>query len=349
MAFWQNTGWDSLGRWWRTRALAPPVDRCLNLALQGGGAHGAFTWGVLDALLDEPSIDFNALSGSSAGAVNAVILAQGWIKDGRAGARQALNHFWSDVGQQLPWPLAAQIQGESLSLHAATKRFSQWMGLFSPAQLNPLGLSPLRDLLDRHIDFDSVRRFSPFSLYVGATHVNTGKLRLFREHELQLDMLLASACLPRIHHTINVDGEPYWDGGYSANPALFPLMQERQSHDILLVLLSPTLRDEVGQSMESVAARIQELGFTTHFLREMQMLAHSASGLNSAAKPLARFHLIDSGCLEVMQRNETKMLAYAPFLEMLRDAGRERAKQWLAKNGNAIGRENTLDWSQWAA
>jgi NTE family protein len=324
------------------------MDRCLNLALQGGGAHGAFTWGVLDALLDEPSIDFEALSGSSAGAVNAVVMTQGWIQGGRAGARAALSNFWLEVGQQIPWPMVAQGHGESMSLTAATRVLTQWMGMFAPGQLNPLGLNPLRDVLKNHIDFESIRSSSPFRLFVGATHVNTGKLRLFREHELQLDMLLASACLPRIHHTVVIDGEPYWDGGYSANPALFPLLHDSRCHDLLLILLAPQLQDDVGQSVEAISSRIQDLGFTTHFLREMQMLAYLASRKNLGDVNQARFHMIDAGNLEAMRRNETKMLAYGPFLEILRDCGRERAQQWLSENIHSIGQRSTLDWSQWA-
>ncbi len=339
--------WNTLTRWWHARAPRAPVNRCLNLALQGGGAHGAFTWGVLDALLEEPSINFDALSGSSAGAVNAVVMTQGWIRGGRSGARAALRDFWLEVGQQIPWPMVTQGQGDSMNLTAATRVLAQWMGLFSPAHLNPLGLNPLRDMLAKHIDFESIRRSSPFLLYVGATHVNTGKLRLFREHELELDMLLASACLPRIHHTVAIDGEQYWDGGYSANPALFPLLHGTRSHDILLILLAPHLQDDVGLSMDAIASRIQDLGFTTHLMREMQLLAQAASGKSRSNVNQARFHMIDAGNLEVMRRNETKMLAYAPFLEMLRDYGRERAQQWLAENLHCVGRRNTLDWSHW--
>lgn len=343
-----SRAWSTLTRWWRTRAPVVPVDRCLNLALQGGGAHGAFTWGVLDALLEEPSIDFEALSGSSAGAVNAVVMTQGWIDGGRAGARTALSDFWLEVGQQIPWPMVTQGSGDTMSLTATTRVLSQWMGMFAPGQLNPLGLNPLRDVLDKHIDFESIRRGSPFRLHVGATHVNTGKLRLFREHELQLDMLLASACLPRIHHTVAIDGEQYWDGGYSANPAIFPLLHDSRCHDIMMILLAPQLQDDVGQSLEEIALRIQELGFTTHFQREMQMLAYEASRQSRNDVNQPRFHMIDAGNLEAMRRSETKMLAYSPFLEMLRDDGRERAQQWLSEHLPSIGRRGTLDWAHWA-
>jgi NTE family protein len=344
-----------LSRWWHQRSAPAAQGRCLSLALQGGGAHGAFTWGVLDALLEEPSIDFAALSGSSAGAVNAVLLTQGWIEGGRDGARSALNDFWLEVGQQIPWPLVTQGQGDAISLTAAVKALTQWVGLFAPGQINPLGLNPLRDLLQKHISFERIRSSSPFQLFVGATEVNTGRLRLFREHELELDMLLASACLPKMHHTVEIAGEPYWDGGYCANPAVFPLLQGPGIADVLLILLSPQQQDPVGTSMQAIEARIQELGFTTHFLREMQMLAQAASTANrgrtgqaGAAVGQARFHLIDANQLELLRRSETQVLAYAPFLEMIKQQGRERARHWLANNLGAVGQRSTMDWSRWA-
>jgi NTE family protein len=141
-----------------------------------------------------------------------------------------------------------------MGLTHATRLLAQWMGMFAPGQLNPLCFNPLRDVLEKHNDFESIRRSSPFHLYAGATHVNTGKLRLFREHELQLDILLASACLLRIHHQVTIDGQQYWDGGYSANPAVFPLLDNSRCHDILLILLAPQLQEDVGQTMEAIAS-----------------------------------------------------------------------------------------------
>lgn len=252
-----------------------------------------------------------------------------------------------EVGQQIPWPLVTQGQGDSINLTIVARVLTQWLGMFAPIQLNPLGLNPLRDILNNHIDFEGLRRKSPFRLFVGATHVNSGKLRLFREHELQLDMLLASACLPRLHHTVIVDGEPYWDGGYSANPAVFPLLRGKGSLDILLILLAPQLQDDVDQSVESIATRIQEIGFTGHFIREMHMLADAVNVSDRGRLETVRFHMIDAENLDVLRRSETKLLAYGPFLEMLRDHGRIRTKQWLAENLQSIGKRGTLDWAHW--
>lgn len=344
-----------LTRWWRSRAASTPEFKCVSLALQGGGAHGAFTWGVLDALLEDSSIRFEALSGSSAGAINAVVMTQGWMEGGAEGARQALSGFWLEVGERIPWPMMTEGHGESISLTATTKLLANWLGMFSPSSLNPMDLNPLRDLLVRKIDFEKIRRESPFQLFVGATHVNTGKLRLFREYELTVDMLLASACLPKIHHTVKIEGEPYWDGGFSANPAVYPLVRQGKSNDILLVLLAPHQHDETPQSMESIEARIQELGFKSHFLREMNMYARE---LNAPATPgthkvnhgrgqsQTRFHMIDSN-LDVLQRSETKMLAYAPFLELLKEQGRKQTQSWLSQHATSVGKRSTVDLRQW--
>ena len=344
----------TLRRWWNGPVPANYPPR-LSLALQGGGAHGAFTWGVLDALLEESDLDFDALSGSSAGAINAVVMTNGWIASGRQGARQALSDFWLDVGKQIPWHLLTQGKGESISLTPAAKTFASWIGLFSPNDFNPMAINPLRDVLNKQVDFEQIRRKSPFQLFVGATHVNTGKLRLFREHELTADMVLASACLPRIHHTVEIDGEPYWDGGFCANPAVFPLVQDGKSNDILLVLLAPHQHDETPQTRDAIASRIQELGFKTHFLREMNRYARELSGSTSLNKRWSvrtnelnrtRFHMIDSH-LDVLQRSETKVLAYPPFLEMLRDQGRAQAKNWLAQHAASIGNRSSVNLAQW--
>ena len=328
----------------------------LNLALQGGGAHGAFTWGVLDALLDDPRIAFEGLSGSSAGAMNAVVLANGWIRGGRDGARQGLADFWTEVGRQMPIGLVTQGEGDAIALSPASKMLAAWAGLFSPSQLNPLALNPLRDLLERQVDFEQLRAHSPFKLFVGATQANTGKLRVFREHELKLEVLLASACLPKIHHPVEIDGAPYWDGGYSANPAVFPLFYDCDSPDILLVLLSPLQREGIPRTVEEIETRIAELAFSAHFMREMRMFAHAtefsrpaflSTGRLDRRLQKMRFHMIDSSQLPSLERSETKLLAHAPFLDLLRGQGRARADSWLAQHADGIGRRSTLDVQKW--
>ena len=341
-------------RLFRTRNSAP----MLNLALQGGGAHGAFTWGVLDALLANPRIEFEGLSGSSAGAMNAVVMADGWIKGGRDGARQGLTNFWSAVGQQMPSGLVTQGASDAISLSPAAKLLANWAGYFSPSQLNPMDLNPLRDLLVRQVDFAQLRRASPFKLFVGATQVNTGKLRVFRESELSVDVLLASACLPTIHHAIEIEGEPYWDGGYSANPAVFPLFYDCDSRDVLLVLLSPLEREGTPHSVAEIEARIVELAFSANFMREMRMFVHAAEfsspgfltmGRLERRLQKLRFHMIDSSELASLQRSETKLLAHAPFLELLRSQGQERASAWIANELEGVGQRSTVDVKKWFA
>ena len=328
----------------------------LNLALQGGGAHGAFTWGVLDALLEDPSLRFEGMSGSSAGAMNAVVFANGWMKGGRDGARQGLADFWTEIGRQMPLGMVTQGGGDAISLSPAGKLFATWAGYFSPSQLNPFDLNPLRSLLERQVDFEQLRARSPFKLFVGTTQANTGKLRVFRESDLTVEVLLATACLPMIHHAVEIDGEPYWDGGYSANPAVFPLFYDCDSRDVLLVLLSPLKHNNTPSTVEEIEARIVELAFSANFMREMRMFAHAAEFSSPTFITLGRlerrlqrmrFHMIDSSNVASLQRTDTKLLAHGPFLEMLRVQGREHASAWLSDHSDGIGRRSTIDVKQW--
>lgn len=324
----------------------------INLALQGGGAHGAFTWGVLEGLLEDPRVRLEGLSGSSAGAMNAVLLADGWMKNGREGARRGLEDFWSEIGKQVPSVMVTHGPGDALSLSPAAKILASWAAHFSPLQLNPFDLSPLRGLLERRVDFEQLRARSPFKLFVGTTQANTGKLRVFRESELTVDVLLASSCLPTIHHSVEIDGEAYWDGGYSANPAVFPLFYDCESRDVLLVLLSPLRWDDTPRTMAEIEARIVELGFSANFMREMRMFAQAIDfstprfmtfGRLERRLQQMRFHMIDSNQLASLQRSDTKSLAHGPFLERLRQQGRERTSLWLSEHAGGVGRRSTVD------
>ena len=343
----------ALAKWWHGLRTAPWR---LNLALQGGGAHGAFTWGVLDALVEDPRVVFEGLSGSSAGAMNAVVLADGWMKGGREGAGRGLATFWTFIGKQMHSGMVIQGAGDEIGLSASSKWLATWAGYFSPTQLNPLDLNPLREWLKRQIDFAGLRAHCPFKLFVGTT--NTGKLRIFREHELSLDMLLASACLPKIHRPVLIDGQPYWDGGYSANPAVFPLFYDCASRDVLLVLLNPLQRQSTPSSVQEIETRILELAFSANFMREMHMFATATRFSSPSFLTMGRlerrlqgmrFHMIDSSNLASLQRTETQLLAYGPFLEMLREQGRERGQAWLADHAGDVGRRSTVDVRQWCA
>ena len=226
-----------------------PELRMIELALQGGGAHGAFTWGVLDRLLEDDRIQIEGICGTSAGALNGVVVADGLDREGKEGARKALRRFWSEVStagtfSPLQRTMLDRLLGRwTLDFSPGYIMFDLMGRLVSPYQLNPLDLNPVRSLIARLVDFDHVRHAEGIKLFVSATNVRTGKLKIFRRDEMTVDMVMASACLPFMFQAVEIDGEAYWDGGYSGNPSLFPLVDECQSHDIVIVQINPILRE----------------------------------------------------------------------------------------------------------
>lgn len=326
--------------------------RPLGLALQGGGAHGAFTWGVLDALLERNRFEFEAVSATSAGAINAVALAQGLMDGGPEGARAALARLWGAIGSQIPFELFTTGEGDSLGLSPQARALLHLTRYLSPAQLNPLGLNPLRDLLEDQIDFERLRAASPLRLFIAATHANSGRLRLFGERELSARAVLASTCLPTLHAAVEIDGEPYWDGAYSANPALFPLLCDCRCDDVLLVLLAPLEHAHTPRSAAEIHERAIEIGFNATLLREAGLLAQARAcaargwwpgGALERRLLRLRWHLIDAQELLGSLRGETRLIAHLPFLEHLRDSGRERALRWLETGAEAVGRRSGVD------
>ncbi len=340
-------------RWPRRRPDAQPP--LLSLALQGGGAHGAYTWGVLDRLL-EAGIRIEGISGTSAGAMNAVALAHGWTSGGAEGARAALAGFWQAVGDSVPFHMELLHSLNPAADGALPTPMSVMMGfmrLFSPYQLNPFELNPLRDVVRAQFDFERLRRECPLKLFIAATTVRTGKVRLFHTAELSEAALLASACLPTLHHAVEIDGEHYWDGGFTANPAIYPLLYECGTPDILMVLLNPLQRDDAPRSAEDISARSMELGFSTTFLREMRMIAHARQHIAEAAgwMPLGRlerklvgqrFHLIEAREL-AEAGSASKLNAASSFLTELHRLGRARADDWLRTHHRQVGRKETAD------
>ena len=330
--------------------------RTINLALQGGGAHGAFTWGVLDALLEDGRLRFDGISGTSAGAMNAVVLAHGLLEGGRDGARKALRDFWSAVAASMPAELTvASSDGKTVRLAPMARMMLQWAHYFAPTQINPFDLNPLRDIVTAQIDFERLRARSPVRLFVAATHANSGKLRLFRETEVSADALLASACLPTMHRAIEIDGEPYWDGGYCANPAVFPLFYDCDASDILLVLLTPLKHVETPSTAHDIHTRVLEIAFNATFLREMRMFAHVRERVGRARwlmGPLERravqanFHVIEAEDVIAELSAETKLAAHLGFFGMLAELGRNRAHAWLQAHHAALGRRSTVDLEQ---
>jgi NTE family protein len=275
---------------------------------------------------------------------------------GRDGARETLARFWTSVAASSPFASSGET-GAGMS--QALKLMLLWTNHLSPEQLNPFDLNPLRDILGEQFDFARLRRESPVKLFIAATHANSGKLRLFRNAELSVDTLLASACLPTIHRSIIIDGEPYWDGGYSANPAVFPLAYQCSSPDILLVLLTPLRYAETPSSAEDIRQRLLELSFNATFLREMRMFAHLREEVSTSwlAKWLPvgrlerriaqlRFHAITADALLGELPAGSKLAVNLPFFEHLRDNGREHAQQWLDMHRRSVGERATLDLAQ---
>ena len=313
----------------------------LGLALQGGGAHGAFTWGVLDALLEDGRHDLAAASGASAGAMNAVALAHGLAVGGPDGARASLASFWAAVGSRVRFDMLTTGSADQPGLTPMVGAWLQWTRLVAPGTLNPLGLNPLRDVLAAQIDFEQLRHRSAMRLFIAATHAATGRLRLFVNHELTLDAVLASACLPTLQRAVVIDGVPYWDGGYSANPALFPLVRTG-IRDLLIVTLGPLVFDGVPESAEAIRERALEFGFHASYLRERQLLDEArecarpgfwgfGGGRLDRLLHRLRIHTIDAQDDLSHLAGETRLIAHLPFLESLRDLGRAAGRGWLER------------------
>jgi len=325
--------------------------KVINLALQGGGAHGAFTWGVLDRLLQEEYLTIEGISGTSSGALNAAALAYGLTIDGHEGARRTLAELWDRVGIDMPAYMPA-ASGRRTDRTLALEGALALTRIFSPYELNPLNLDPLRDILLRLIDFERLRTECPLKLYIAATQVRTGKLRVFETKELTAEALLASACLPQLHRPMVIDDEPYWDGGYAGNPALFPLFYNCDASDLVVVLLHPLSRPDLPTSVSSIHQRTTELSFGTTFLREMRSIAQAKAQVEGHRLRLSRFdrrlhrlnvHLIEPDQALAEQDGTSKLDNNAAFLSWLRERGQMQADAWLNHNFRHLGKRSSID------
>ena len=330
----------------------------LSLALQGGGAHGAYAWGVLDALLESGRFVPQAISGASAGAMNALVLADGWLRDGPDGAREALDAFWHRLGELLPTHWFIVGDERRPSLHGGVRLAMQWSRLlFAPQQLNPLDLNPLRDLLLERIDFERLRQADAPRLFIATPRADTGRLRLFDNRRLSVEVALASACLPTLHRTVMIDGLPHWDGGFSANPPLWPLVEHGPAEaDLLILMLMPLRFAELPGGAGAIRERSLDIAFGAAFQREAWLLGRAwqdaRAGSGWSAGPMARrlrglrLHLIDERQQLAELPGESRLIAHQPFLTHLRDLGRQRAQDWLAQHREAIGRRSTVDLTE---
>jgi NTE family protein len=316
--------------------------RALNLALQGGGAHGAFTWGVLDHLLEERLV-FQAISGTSAGAINAVLVAAGLVEDGPAGALEKLARFWSGLcgnpgGNALTDRFLDNLPGLQHWQHAGLDLIGKFL---APAQFNPLDFNPVRDLLRSLVDFDRLRREGP-DLFIAATDAATGRKRIFTRSEISLEAVMASACLPQIHQAVEIDGRQYWDGGYVANPPLLPLINPAKAEDTLLVQLIPLAGLGVPKDHAGISEGLNRIIFNAPLRQEIAAIQLMAS--RKVAPFLRhRFHLIDGTPSTAALPASSRLVPDWRMISKLRLDGRQAAVAWLAGNRTAVGRRATAD------
>jgi NTE family protein len=329
-----------------------PSSQLIDLALQGGGSHGAFTWGVLDRLLEERQLTIEAVSGTSAGAMNAAVMADGHAKAGNDGAREALEAFWRKVSKAAAFsplqrsPLDVLLGRWSLDHSPAYLAFDMMGRVFSPYDLAFGAPNPLAAVLSESIDFARLAA-APTKLFITATNVRTGRPRVFRNAELSADVLLASACLPSMFQAVEIGGEAYWDGGYSGNPTMTPLMQECVSDDTILVAINPVERPGIPRSARDILNRLNEVSFNAVLLKELRMMAllrqvASADNAEVAHWSRMRVHMIHSDML-VELGSSSKLNAEWAFLTLLRDEGRRATATFLATHGGDLGRRSTLD------
>jgi NTE family protein len=324
----------------------------IDLALQGGGAHGAFTWGVLDRLLEEPWLHIEGISGTSAGAMNAAVLVDGFIKDGPQGARSQLELFWkrvSDAALLSPFrrtPLDILLGRWTLDTSPLFLAFDLMARIFSPYDLNPRGANPLVQILADCVDFKSLGH-APIKLFVTATNVRTGRGRVFRNGELRPDVLLASGCLPTLFQAVEIDGEAYWDGGFAGNPTITPLVCECASEDTILVQVNPVERPGTPRTAQEIVNRVNEVSFNATLLKELRMIALlrqvSDAGSSEGARWAGmRMHRIASAMMTKLGYS-SKLNAEWSFLTMLRDEGRSCADAFIEAHGADLGKRSTLD------
>ena len=331
---------------------ATPNTLLIDLALQGGGSHGAFTWGVLDRLIEESWLQIDGISGTSAGAMNAVVMASGLQHGGVDGAKAALEAFWRSVSdaarfsplQRGPWEmLSGRWTLENSPMYMASELMTR---VFSPYDLNPLNTHPLSGILAESVDFECLAA-SPISLFITATNVRTGTGRVFRNAEITPDVLLASACLPTMFQAVEIDGEHYWDGGYVGNPTITPLVRECRSQDTILVQINPIVRDAVPKTARDIMNRLNEVAFNSPLVKELRMIAL----LNKVADPGhgegalwagMRIHRVASDRVSEVD-STSKLITEWPFLQGLRDEGRRVAGLFLERHAADLGKRSTLD------
>ena len=344
----------------KLRGEAPKTPRAkkINLGLQGGGAHGAFTWGVLDYLLEDERIDIEGISGASAGAMNAVILTDGLARGGAPEARKRLADFWRaasldgdlpDLQRSVVDRLFSFTPYEGSPVQAWFDAVARYM---SPYDLNPLNINPLRDLIERFVDFDAVRACREISLFISATNVHTGRLRVFPHDKITADVVMASACLPFLFRAVEIDGVPYWDGGYMGNPAIFPFFDATLTEDVLVVQINPVERASTPHTQTEIMNRINEITFNSSLLSEFRAIDFVTRLIDQGKLPRGtgkgqyrriNVHRIALDSTFKALTASSKLNSDFDFFEMLKKGGREAAKEFLDAHFDDIGVRSTVD------
>jgi NTE family protein len=342
-------------------AKRPPVRKRINLALQGGGALGAYTWGVLDRFLEDDRIEIEAISGTSAGAMNGVVMCEGYVEGGEVEARAALRRFWEGIARasqssmfgQSPLSTFFGDWTPSWAKSAFQSPFMMWFDLMSrvasPYDLNPLNLNPLKEVLENLVDFSRVNACDQIRLYVSATNVETGRVRIFTNKELTADHVMASACLPLLFQAVEIDGEPYWDGGYMGNPSLFPLYDRSLSSDCMIVQINPIERPGVPKTSRDIIARINEITFNSSLLAELRAAEFVGRLIDQGRLDEGErykkvlFHVISDDAALVPLGAGAGLNASMEFFEQLFRIGRLACDRWLDEHFEDLGKRSTVD------
>lgn len=332
--------------------------KTINLALQGGGAHGALAWGILDAMLEDGRFAVEGITATSAGTMNALAFTQGMMDGGRDGARQKLEDFWLDIARSgsVFSPMRGNPLEKFFGMGKADNPFSYFMfdtmtRIFSPYQFNPLDINPLRDVIERNIDFEKIRACDELKLFISATSVRTGKSHIFRTPEMTLDVAMASACLPFLFKAVEIDGEHYWDGGYTGNPALYPLFYETKSADLVIVHLNPMYREDIPTTAPAIMNRINEVSFNSSLLKELRAVAFvkkliEHDMIKDEYKYLYKDLLVHPIRADDMMKDYTVSSKFDTdwnFLTELRDVGRAGMKMWISEHWDNIGHKTSVD------
>ena len=323
----------------------------VHMALQGGGAHGAYAWGILDKILEDGRLDIDGLCATSAGSLNAAVFAYGRLKGGNEGARTALHDFWKDVSNaghhqnEIPTPL------DNMMLYWNISVFDTLSHVISPYQFNPFSTNILREIFSKHVNFDELRKAKSTNLFISATNVRTGKVRVFDSSEISLDVVMASACLPYLFKAVKVGDDHYWDGGYTGNPAIFPLFYHGETKDVIVVHINPMVRSKLPTDSNEIMNRVNEITFNSSLIHEFRAIAFAKKILEEGWIKDEYKHKLRDIFVHSIRADEalhdfnatSKFDTHWHFLTHLRDLGRIQAEIWLEDHFDSIGKESTVD------